>query len=457
LTLSDDQFRLDLEGTLHQPSAEKGAPVSGLPGPLPDVVDRVLGETIDRKDVTLESCALVGHGTSSGRRGTTYSEAYRPSVVCVGAWFEAEEPLAVDLVFVRLSSLHPWSAVSGFDPEWQTSPDDNETTVQTYKPPPSRRATLSDGTIIELAFPLVEETEGLFTFAKTFTQASRFKFEYPEPRLVEGVQEHVHVLRNFLTLAVGEPVKVTNLVGYRKPLSSDDPPIGREVEILYQHVEHPRAREALNHHGMLFLLPDIADRFDEHIIRWFERASELGRVLDLFFSTRNLEFTYLETRFMNFVQAIEGYHRRRLNRNMYDEAIFAEYREAILEHVKGRPRALAKRVLGKYANEVNLETRIKDVVEHLGYPGSRVLAWGTGTMRVPADFARRVAQIRNAYAHNLEGDEPDARELAVVTHQLSALIEAVLLLEIGFEPSVIDTRLDEARRYRLIRALARAD
>ncbi len=43
---------------------------------------------------------------------------------------------------------------------------------------------------------------------------------------------------------------------------------------------------------------------------------------DLYFSTLHVEFMCLETKFINFAQAIEGYHRCRLNRTTYDDVTF---------------------------------------------------------------------------------------------------------------------------------------
>jgi hypothetical protein len=40
------------------------------------------------------------------------------------------------------------------------------------------------------------------------------------------------------------------------------------------------------------------------------------------------------------------------------------------------------------------------------------------------------------------------------TFQLKALVEALLLQEIGFEPGAIDKMLREARRYRLIETVS---
>jgi hypothetical protein len=447
LILSDEEFRLELEGTLLTDPALRRR-VADHCSSVP--VDRILGETTERRQVTLERCDLAQIGTSAVRdRETREYESYWPHLVCFGGWF-LDEAIAFDRVFVRLSSLHPWTAVSGFDPRWLSLPvADGETVSQSYTPPHEQRAELHDGTIIKLSFPLEERAHGLYTFEKTLTQATRFVFEFPQPREVESVQTLVFTLRNFLTLAVGEAVKVTQLVGHRKPLPTDELPVGRSVEIIYQHLENPRAREVSNHHDMVFLLPDIAENFEEHMVRWFDRAPELGRVLDLYFSTLHAGFVYLETRFMNFAQAIEGYHRRRLNRLMYDEETFVAQCEAILDNVAGSTRRLAKRAL-RHANEISLEDRIKDVLQLLGDPATSIVAAGRTT---PGDFAKRAAAIRNVYAHNLQSEEPEHLELVVFAYQLKALVEALLLHEIGFEPRAIDKMLLDAGRYQLIQSM----
>jgi ApeA N-terminal domain 1 len=450
LTLSDDAFHLDLEGSLHR--VPEDGPSAYVNYQVPTAVDRILGETTEGVDVTLETCTLRKHGTRGTRRrpGVAFTEAYRPRIVCVGAWFGADEELAFDIALVRLSSLHPWTAVSGFEPVLRRLPDEHEPTTLTYTPPPTRTATLQDGTVVALEFPLVDDTRGLYPFERTLRQATRFELRYPEARDVVGVQTHIQALRNLLTLGVGQPVKVVDVVAYRKPVPNEEPALGREVEVLYAHTQNASAQELPHHHDMVFLLPDIADHFERHIVRWFDHARELGRVLDLYFSTLDIEFMYLETKFMNFAQAIEGYHRRRLNRTTYDDETFAGYKGAILEPLSGKARELAKRAL-RYANEVSLESRIKDVIDGLGPPARNIVgAANVGTQ----DFANRAAKIRNVYAHNLDDEEPELRELAVLTFQLNALVEAILLSEVGFDPDVIDAKLRNADRYRRIEALA---
>ncbi len=220
---------------------------------------------------------------------------------------------------------------------------------------------------------------------------------------------------------------------------------------LHSHwIDNSRAQDALHHHGMVFLLEDLDDRFDERVREWFDAVGGLGRVIDHYFSTINSEFTFLETRFMNYVQAIEGYHRRRLDHPAMDETLFAELCDAIIAPLTGKRRKLAKKAL-KHANEPSLEVRIKDVAEGLGPAGHAIT--GAGRVTIQA-FAHRAAQIRNTYAHNLTAQMPDIYELALYTEQLKTLMESLLLSELGFDETRVHQLLVNARRIQLLRQIS---
>lgn len=445
LTLSDDEFLLALEGTVWKNEQERHEFASTC---------RILGMTNDGKRYTLDGCVQGGYSTRGQDDGIQHFESYWPSVVCANGWFKEGEPLAFDHVWVRLSSLHPWTAVSGFDPHWQNlAVLQGGPVTQKYVPPPDYTAELAGGLTLKLTFPLTEQTQGLYTYEKTFTQATRFEFEYVTPREMDDVKMDVFTLRNFLSLAVGEPVKVTELRGYRKPLPDTDPPVGRGVEIHYRQLESQRAAESPHHHFMVFTLPAIADRFEGCMRRWFDGMTDLHRMRDLYFATMHVDFMYLESRFLNYMQAIEGYHRRRLNHPRYDEGKFKKLGDEILDGLEGEALELATEAL-QFANEIKLRARIQEVLDHLQDPTWSVLLAGKIDRE---EFAKTTARIRNDYSHNLRTKPPDQHQLAVLTYQVRTLVEALLLLEIGFEPRAIDKMLNDARRYRLIKSVRTAE
>ena len=446
LTLSGDRARLELDGTL---LTTKRLRESVLGPERPGVVPRILGATEDGKTlVTLERCDLAGRSDSSSVFiGRTQRDRYWPRVICLGGWFAQGEPLAFDWLGIWLTSLHAWTAISGFERDWSRRQRGmRRTTV--YEPPRTCRATLHDGTRVQLSFPLKETGDTtLFPREKTLRQDTRFELTFREPQELEYVQRLVLALRNLVTLGVAESVTVEKLIGYRTSADPQDPRFSREVELIYAHVENPDAEDAPHHHEMLFTLSDFGGAFRKHVLRWMALTTELGLVLTHYFSTLHISTQYLETDFLNYVQGVEGYHRRRLNRTTYPPKVFEEYSTLILADVTGGPRRLAKRAL-RWANEVSLEERIRDVVDRAGVAGVEIVRAG-GTSA--DEFARTVAGARNDMAHALDKPGPSGLELLRLSYQLKALIEAVLLIELGFSDERAHEMLSHARRFRRIR------
>jgi hypothetical protein len=447
LTLSaSNRARLQLDGTL---LTTRRLRESVLNPKRPGFLPRILGVTDDGKTLlTLDRCDLAGQMDSSSiYTGRTRRDRYRPRVICIGGWFENGEPLAFDHLGIWLTSLHAWTAVSGFERDWSRRPRGKRRTT-VYEPPRTRRATLPDGTRVELSFPLKETGDTtIFPREKTLGQDTRFELTFRGPQELQYIQDLVFSLRNLVTLGAAQSVNVQKLIGYRESADPDDFRFLREVELIYAHVENPDAEEASNHYEMLFTLHDFGGAFRKHVLRWWALTSDLRPVLTHYFSTLHISTQYLETDFLNYVQGVEGYHRLRLNRTTYSPIVFEEYSAMILAGLAGRPRRLARRAL-RWANEVSLEARIRDVVDHAGAAGVEIVSAG-GTS--PQEFARTVAGIRNDMAHALDKPPPSGRELFRLRHQLKALIEAILLIELGFSDERARQMLEDAWRFRRIR------
>jgi ApeA N-terminal domain 1 len=198
---------------------------------------------------------------------------------------------------------------------------------------------------------------------------------------------------------------------------------------------------------MAFLLSDIDRTFQRHLRNWFRLRYELGPVLDFYFSTLHVSAGFMQTRFMNYVQAIEGYHRRRLSRLMYPEGEFKAHRDAIVAGAPSNLRPLARKALAQHVNEVSLSERVADVLVELEGVATSVLTSGQRSCK---RFAMRVAEIRNIYAHVLDKPEPEPGELVTLTYQVKTLVEALLLREVGFNLVQIDAMLKQTGKYELI-------
>jgi hypothetical protein len=126
LKFSQSDVRLDLLGSFEEMK----------PGPVGHVDDepRILGLTKDRKCVSLERCLGLGQSINiPGFPVTTYG----PHMILVGAWYEPDEDVRFDEVYLRFSDLDTWATSSGFGYEMHFDEDRKSLTKLdvSYTPP----------------------------------------------------------------------------------------------------------------------------------------------------------------------------------------------------------------------------------------------------------------------------------------------------------------------------------
>jgi hypothetical protein len=118
------------------------------------------------------------------------------------------------------------------------------------------------------------------------------------------------LLKNFFSLAVLESTNVLSLEAESSEANSDMP-----IKIFYKSANskiNPKQSSPLN---ILFGYDDITERFEYTIKKRFENAENLKPVYDLYFSALHSSSMYLDHKFLNFIQALEAYHRRVIGGN----------------------------------------------------------------------------------------------------------------------------------------------
>jgi hypothetical protein len=134
------------------------------------------------------------------------------------------------------------------------------------------------------------------------------QIETPEAlSLEDSYFGYIYPIQNLLTLATDAPNSIDGVAVFVKKDSRELP-----LQVYFRTGYGEVQGRHLHPSGMLFLLEDIAASFSAHIERWLKIADALDSVLDLFFGTRYNPRMYPENRFLNVVQAIEAYHRRRI-------------------------------------------------------------------------------------------------------------------------------------------------
>jgi DNA-binding transcriptional MerR regulator len=177
---------------------------------------------------------------------------------------------------------------------------------------------------------------------------------------------------------------------------------------------------------MLFTLGDIADDFQSVMERWFAISDDLETVCNLFFGVQYTPTLNLENRFLNVVQAVESYHRRRMKNEVLPKADHKRLKSAVLSKVDAEHKIWLEGLLA-YSNEPRLEHRIRELTEK----AAEVI---NPLVTNKEEFARKVKDTRNYLTHydkHLKDKAARGVELFWLTQKLSYLLQACFLIELG--------------------------
>jgi hypothetical protein len=376
---------------------------------------RILGLTSDGQVITSE-----GHiGASWERHSAGVSlSMYRRSVTLVGAHFASGEKIEFDEISIRMSDLTAWTQTLAIDTKATTRKQRGGYVWGGFS---ARTKRLND-----IQIPLSRGEQASIRFGTKFkgihisgrgsdqaslTQDTELRLRFPKPADLERIFLRLGHLRNFLTLAVGRPVAVLSVTGYRDDFTDDRTKRPLPIELLWHVPRNPdppeRRREPRE---MLFTLPEASPDISTVLRSWLAKQKRLEPVFNLFFGMLYHPDMYPDVRFLMFVQAVETYGYRRGRK------------------VVERP--FADQVRAALANCPSVSRKI------VGADEDAWVKW----LKVTRDF----------YTHYNPNKEKAAGKVAgrlLLTVQLRAIIEMSLLRELGFTQIAIDEVLTRIGRY----------
>jgi ApeA N-terminal domain 1 len=415
---------------------------------------RILGQAQNGEQVTLEGCNGRSLQLGFPRFATS---AYGPHFVLIGAWYEPGEEVVFDEITIRYSDLDTWACTSGFEVELNPTLDATgvASLESTFTPPEEIEAVLDEGTTLKVEFPYTVSGMRPLMTELHITQGATIRIVFDTPANIEESLTYVASLRNFLSLAVGRPIRVLSVHGFHNPpADAESDPLTRlrphkvDVEILYRLVGLPEApARELHPTEMLFTLADIHPRLEQILSTWFAKQELLGPVLARYFHLVHMPPTSVENEFENLVRVLETHHRRTVGaagRTSEHEERLSAIQSSVPEEYR---EWLEKKL--KYSHELTLPERLAGALERCPTITSRLIG---DSARKKNSFVRKVASTRNYQTHlEPSGQAEAARGARLVTlvKQLRPLVEMTLLLEIGFSCDEVAALFDrEGHRYR---------
>ncbi|MEW6217374.1 MAG: HEPN domain-containing protein, partial [Candidatus Bipolaricaulota bacterium] len=252
----------------------------------------------------------------------------------------------------------------------------------------------------------------------------------PSPCPFEEMIEKADIVSSFISLAVQQPVYVTDLRVRPHIHESVEPVVADPVDVVYYTPAPASPTRLLTPpHDMVFVLADVRGHLSTHLQCWERSWHSMLPILSLYFSRLYEQRVHLEHRFLSLIQAVEGYHRRRMSKPEVPEEEHAARIKDILAAVPERHKTWLEGQL-RYSNEPKLDKRLSELCDR----------WD-GIMRKVARNRRWVQEavtIRNNLAHQKEdADHFSVDQVLTICERLKLLLDLCLLTEAGFAAAEI--------------------
>ncbi len=383
----------------------------------------IWGLTNGGKSITLSGCLAAG--LIIGIPGFV-SRDYIIHLCFVSAHL-TEEELRFKKLVVRYSRLVDWVRTSGLT---ITKYENESNKLQLdYILPEEIKAVTSKGTVsIDFSFT----TKGDFFDEMHLRQSISMEIVADGEYEFDDLQlRYIRPFQNFLTLATTKPNSIVSVQDYSKHISFEESDgtdvIETPIEVIFpqRHLE-AKPDKLLIPDYMLFTLHDLAN-FQSTVEQWLNVSDELDSVCNLFFGVMYNSNMYLEQEFLNIVQAVESYHRRRMKNNVLPKDEHKARIRAILSEAPDEHRDWLREVLN-YSNEPRLKHRLSELFDKADI----ILTPLIGNKE---EFAKKVGDTRNYLTHYdkyLKDKAAKRGEITLLTIQLSYMLQAYLLFELGF-------------------------
>lgn len=359
--------------------------------------------------------------------------------VLIGTHFDTEEAIRFRKLSVHYTNLDEWVITENYYKIKDKNERSAEFVIQ-YKRPQATQIRV-DNHDISIGIAIFRDTS---LTQVNVTQKAWMDISFEQERPLDECFSFLYHIQNFLCLAMGVPAYPLEIVGRTETKE--------KVQICRYIGKWAIEAKSVHRINMLFTLTDVQEQLESHLCNWIEKAELLKPVYDLFFGTLYNPYLYVQSRFLNLIQAIEAYHRRRYVGKYqpdedYRKGLYQKLVAAIPSEVDNDFRQSLKDGKLYYANEYSLRKRLLELINMLT---SDIRIWFLAYKNLKEDFVKKVCDTRNYLTHYDPESPPKAvlqsSELHKLSQQLQIILQLCLLKEMGFDSEVIGRLLRKIRQ-----------
>lgn len=268
-------------------------------------------------------------------------------------------------------------------------------------------------------------------------------------------------LQKLLTLLTGNSIYVKSVsfkgVEEKEMFLGKERTLKREYKWFYDQIDEVKVKQKISRKDFTIQYPEIIELFPTIVNNWFEKEKNLDVVYDLY-TNEFYRTMHLTSTFLNFIQAIEVFHRRSYDGKIIEEETYNNFKKKMREFIeKEGPGELKPKLLGslEHGNERSLTYRLKALSKDL-QPNTKSLLFNSEES-FPYHFFKKIIDTRNYLTHydpkNKDVIETKDRYYAIQI--LRAFVTVLLFKELGMDEEFILNKLSEDDN--LVRNLKKAN
>ncbi|MBN2424490.1 MAG: hypothetical protein JXR46_02840 [Calditrichaceae bacterium] len=388
----------------------------------------------ENQKITLYECWPKKYSINSGLS----TEHLNPSVVFLGAHFNSLDEISFKKIKIHYDALSYFLKDSGFKVKLKTiNPDEfilDEYSL-TYSYPESIDISLEEVELkfnFEINLPLSIKNEMVLSEKPFIVINSEFT-----KTLDDWINDYIDPLRFLLSFSTMMPSIVQNLNVY---IETENNP----VEVIFHQQESKIKQLPMERIDKLFFIEEDVKDLKRLIFLWFKTFVKYKSVFDLFFNIEYSPKLDLKNKFLNTIQALEMYHREKYkNHKNWDDEIFKKRVGEILIPFSGKYRKWLKS-LTRYANEPNLNERLKLIIESLNGTVNNLF-------EDQSLFTKSVSDTRNYLTHNnpnLKNKILTGSDLFWASEKLMFILQTSFLTDLDFTFDEINKILNRNERFK---------
>lgn len=428
----EDGPRLELIGSFNE--------LLELSAQLPPEI--ILGITSNGKKITLYGYQGKSDQISWPGLPTT---TIKPRVIFVGYHFSKKERICFDNLSINYSYLEDWFFANPFSIKFDLP---KEYTLKYQYPKPAIAEIGEFKVSIESNLNVnYKKRDDIQIKHSVFVKAAS-----TEKCHFSDFMDFFYKIRNFISLGVKRPiypVAITAKTDKNIFVMSDGTKVYPQIEIYFKLSNREIQKKTITPFDMLYSFKDIEHQFESFLKNWIQISNYLKPVHDLYFGTLYNPRMYIEDKFINSIQALEIYHRRKFPESFaINPKQSTEIVKKAIEVVPNEYKNHFQQKLN-YAHEHVLRSRLAEIIQI----NKDIIKSFIRPSRERKSFIQKVVITRNFLTHydkSLEKRAAKGEELYWVTQKLKIIIEIILLKEIGIDSEIIKNVISRNIEYQKI-------